>query len=341
MIIKYKGSPNNWNLYLGGNPSLTVEYPDKNAINTILNTDNIPDDYNLFYICFKDKFGEQGESYPIIWKYLTRKDLDNYYEKIKEYLNYIKTTNNVSTGGSNRGLNYDQYNEYLVKPIQYITKNNFPIDFIIISGNEAVHGGWEITFALRNIEIEIAVIENISRSAIQIDKLRYSEISDSKLIPYEVISSKLRSKEIKTASISNSGLLSANEKIIIPLRLSFVNNFNPTKCERPEFKDDKVFLMDAYEGDNSTIRKVYKKRDVMMRNISPSITKRYSYGSSWLLHSLEVDSNLSKIRQANTINLLCIFLMKKEAVHLFILKLVSLVYGKIKVICFWGRLQKI
>lgn len=299
--INYKGNVFDdktglWNSYLGGIGSFSVEFPDKEGMNTVINTDNWPSDYQLFYSCWENKFGERGESYPVVWKYLTKKDIDSYNSNIQKYFKYIESSSNTSIGG--HSMTRGDYNNMIIKPIKKLTNKKFPKDFLIVYGNEAIHGGWEWIFTLRGIELEIAVIENISNNAISIANITYSELVDDQLVAYDAVSRLIDDEQLKSTVISNTNMLSQKEKIIVPLRISFVNNFNRLNCKQPSLNEGKVFLMNGVEADNKTPKKIYKKREAMSENVYPEITERYNYGTSWKLHSLDIDGKSAEIRQA-------------------------------------------
>lgn len=291
-----------WDFYLQGREDYFVEYPDKEGMKVILDTERWPKDYHLFYSCYINNFGEQENVRPIIWKYLTRRDLENYYKNIEEYVDYIYDNYNVTSvrsGSLKAEREYIRYNSSLIKPLKNLTRNSFPEDFIVVYGFEGPHGGWELVFNPREIEVEIAVVENIYNRAIGIKNLRYSELNEYRLLPHDMVSKKLQHEKEKLTPISVTGILAAGEKIVIPLRLSFVNSFDLPKCQRPPNRDESIFLMNGVESDNSTPMKIYKRREAMSDNTYPSITKRYNYGPSWMLLALEVDSAPSKIRKAN------------------------------------------
>ncbi len=78
----------------------------------------------------------------------------------------------------------------------------------------------------------MVVIENISKNAISITNLTYSGLVDDQLVAYDAVSRLIDNEQLKSTAISNTNIPSQKEKILVPLRISFVNNFNRLNCKQ-------------------------------------------------------------------------------------------------------------
>ena len=283
-----KAAARNLRLALGGQQGYSLIFPDRDAAFTIAKTDRWPNAYSLFHVC-----DSSGEASPHLWKFVTRSDLESYSQRIGEYIQYItRSDSNISYL---QGVQHGPTERKVIDALLYITQEQMPSDFLLVLGGLAAHGGWELNFQPREIEIEIAAVENSSTKTISIGDLGFAATDFRTLTSYDEATKKLGLGSKSIMKPLTSGLLRPGEKIVIPLRLAFVLKFDVKKCNSPQYRGDPIELQSGYSG----MEKFHKSRQSMQMNSLPSATPRYTLGPAWQIRSLAVDGLTIPIRQAN------------------------------------------
>lgn len=282
-----------WKTYLGGRGLYRIAMPDINALRTVLDTDRWPSDYHLFH-----QINTNNTSVPVIWRSLTSDDLTSYELNIRHYYKAaFKTISDVNL------KYYIETDTKVLRGLRYISREGLPEGFMIVVGSPATHGGWELYLQLRDIELEVAVIENVSKHPITIGQLQVKEVLSNSLRSYERGNIMLDEGKHRKLDIYPARVLLTNEKIVIPTRIHFkypdrMYGFDDSELSSPRYaqtssNSGRVEIKHPY---NSSEHLFYKKVGVMKQNIPPRIVRRFDYGPAWKLESIEINSKTYPIR---------------------------------------------
>lgn len=297
-----------WKLYSGGESGRNFFISNRENLKTIFNTYKWPEKYQLYNMPIGVNENETIIYYfPTIWKYLKSDDLINYLDKVKIFYNKIydktdeKYKNNI----------FHEYKKIL-KGLNYITGGNYPDGFMLIFSELGAHGGWGLNSLIRDFELEIVVLENISENPIKIGSLYYYENNTKGVVEYNEFEKNINKKE-KISSIYPSEFLRIDEKLIIPIKINFVdsglsNFFRKNKDYLPivdstteENKNGIIKYYNPY-GISEEEEKNYlfsKKASLIKDEKYPVIPERFTFLKAIKLKSIDLDDKNYLLREAN------------------------------------------
>jgi len=206
----------------------------------------------------------------------------------------------------------------------FITRDYLPDDFFIVTLKCAVQCGDAVSFPSihktiipREVELLVAVLENISSQPIRIGSARVRDQSSVQRVRDGTTESAiLQTAPVKEASLFPPEILAPGEKLLVPLRFRSVYH----ETELWEFGNSRTRHREDVEADLTGVDAVYlpeySVRGPQLFSIDrstflafvdkPSVrdafTKEYIFGPSYQLDSIEVDGANMSLRQYNPKN---------------------------------------
>jgi len=293
----YLAQHREWTTYLGGSGGTSFAVPDVDALNTFLHSSHIPRRYHVYHYPAAQwqPSGSEQSTTPILWRSLTRGDLDRYDAQISEY---IRQAFGDGPAGSMRN--------YVIEGLQWLTRERLPRNFVLITGMPAPHHGWSFTATMPDLELEVAVFENIGKEPMAFGPLEFARWKGP-----------LRTQNASDTSLANaptgvrrllaSDVLAPNERVIVPTRVTFLTPdqsrrgrtpFYPTSAAQPPLLEVPIGI--RIENGRDAPAVVYKDPNQMNTStLPPKGGDRFDFGPSWRLQSVAVNGRRTEIRRAN------------------------------------------
>ena len=269
-----------WSLSRG-----SIDMPVVSDLKRYQTSDRWPEGYNFVYSDCSSKLDPIGCT--TIWRGARSSDAANYLSDMNAYdrllgLDYELTSEMEEIYGQN--LKYFGL-------VNYLAGDNWPDDFVVISGQ--FEGCTEINFTLdpRALILDVAFIENVSNNAVSIDGLLGSETG----------SAQLRKAVAGTGSPSGeiaveAGQLQPGETIAVPLAITFIAEGFGDQAE-----SEKVFKRIWATKPGTVFQSTGSVRKVREGFSPPKIFKpaTYAFGPELRLSGLVIDGKRIVFDQAS------------------------------------------
>jgi hypothetical protein len=261
----------------------------------ILNKQTWPDSMNMFYQESLEK-GRNPLDSMTVWRYLTLVDFNDYYSRLNLY------NSKVRSGDYKKGVTPEgkRATTKAIGLLEYLTKSGWPEFFLYAKATlqrDEPCVFLDFTVNQYSLAVDIAVIENFSSKALQIDQL----------IGRSVGSDQLREMGRSSAPIQESSLwaeaimLAPSERLIVPLAISFLSKKGEDESDsdaRKIFrrvaatKPGTVFQTEIYSKlrgipVKKELYSVRKMRDSFKPPAYPTQLD-YSFGPEWALTGLTI-----------------------------------------------------
>lgn len=295
-----------WQAFMGGRNSPTFFLPDVAAMDTYRGTPRMPEGYSVFH----SRWDTVG-----IWRYLRDDDLSDYNNRMQNFTVRFRGVEGTDRHTfQNSTLINDSYDDpgVLVPALQWLSQRGLPPNFLVVVGQPEPHGGWALRGLMRDLEVEVAVLENVGDQPLSIGDLGFRSWGDGRLRETGVTDENLTRAEIATRVLSPSGILAPDERIIVPTRISLV--YGDEGFSTAAGLSDRVLSFEASQsGEGLVDAQLYsasteqglvpfivsKYESDVRQNVQPTSPPRFDFGSAWLLEYLVVDGTQRPIRRAD------------------------------------------
>ncbi len=182
-----KGQPagSDMNTYLAGKGGWQLFVPDTRAAATVFGTLDWPSDYEFSSATFVNlaDFSSASAGYLLsIWRYITAADLAQYERQYHEYETRIIANQHFEASYSGSNIYNEEPSHFnIVRSLRYITQGGVPDGFMVVVGGPETHGGWAFSARVRDLELLVAVYENVTGSPINIGDFSYRELTQHSL----------------------------------------------------------------------------------------------------------------------------------------------------------------
>lgn len=196
----------------------SMALPDEDKL--IKSTQRWPEDMKFYYKGEDCKPGNY--SCITLWRYLAADDLGRFEERWQalqatmrvENPDFAATQDNneepVPTPGSGP-----------VKLLQYLTKDNWPEDFAVVTGVYGCGGSYDFSYYPRQMVMDVAVIQNVSSKPMTVGDLLGTQVEDTGLRPPAP-----PMRGVVAAGVvpipGAVGKLGPGERVLVPLKMTFV-----------------------------------------------------------------------------------------------------------------------
>lgn len=294
--------------------SRPVFIPDIQASETLFLTDKWPEGYEFLWWEY-NFWNESGSIYgPTIWRYLDPNDLKDYQSR---YLEYVGRAEQVAAQPNESaylepltgefGLVAGEYDfegiASAVEPIQYFTRNGMPERYAVVIGAPAGHYGYSFTAAPRDLDLVVAVLENVGGSSIELGSFRIKALDDMTIRTHAETQALLEPAVISERILWPAGLLGPGEKLLIPVRMELAldNEFHDADSLRAGEQvrrealslGPRVSFSDRLEG----APMFDKPTDGLRESVLPEPVEVFEYGPAWFIESFEVNGVVREFRE--------------------------------------------
>lgn len=189
-------------------------------------TDKWPRGFNFEYPKWDDVSEISSESViaeTSIWRYLRPDTLTDMVENWKKLNNAVGADN----GPTDETMKTEQF-------LRYVTRENFPEDFMVVTGStpSGCEGG-EVALSFsskpRDVYVELAVIRNTSGQRITLDNLLGAMAGKPLLRSVDTLKGLMAAQAQAIGGVQE---LEANQAVIVPLKIVFVDKNNGPTAER-------------------------------------------------------------------------------------------------------------
>ena len=286
-------SPTTLNVFSGGNSPYSFFLPDLEAMDEFLLDMKVPDGYYVYHTADR-----RGQTIPHIWRYLIRDDLSSYEHLMATYLARVRE--------ERPAYGFDHPN--IIRGLQWLTRNGLPEGFIIVKGEAQSHYGWQINATMRDLELEVLIVENVSDHSISVGNIEFKHMYSEDLRQGVMTDNILQNSESSERRLTNSQVLSAGEKVIIPIRISFVQNVPAIEYISPEYPNSSIpgrVDVPVYRVDFEShyFTKFAMQPVDIERDERPEFIERFDYGPAWLPTFVTIEGRRQPIRRADWSNI--------------------------------------
>ena len=222
-----------------------------------------------------------------LWRYMRNSDIDAFPSNYKIYVSRWPWTRQTP----------DQYDLKNLRLIRYLTREGWPEDFITIVGGYEGCGGFVFNYYQRSMNLEIALVRNLSARPLSIDNLIGVQTGSMKL---RALSESRRLERARAERLGDAPVtIAPNEVALIPVRISFV----PSERQRLDFgnlaaaegayrkriaaaRTGTIFKPEPLYGEE--IQFAGKRRESFPPPTAPAMND-YIYGPEIALRGLEVN----------------------------------------------------
>lgn len=325
-----------WRSYLGGTGHFNLFVPDVNAATTVFSSLDWPRDYNFYYPAWRSYAGDWTNvretagrridedsliEPPVIWRYLTVEDLDHYPDRYVHFTRLIGERHFSRLAWTGRYASHDiaegrQLNFSYVDSIRYLSRNGLPPNFMLVTGHAAPHGGWTFSASVRDLEIVIAVFENLGPRPVRVGSAVVKEIAQNTLRLPERTRELLQHSQRTEFLLYAPEILEPREKIIVPIRMQLGDDRGWRADDTREYKGQRGetvrFLLNKLANRGQSVIRVgstghllFQKRAGSFRQEqSPEYPERFDYGPSWAVESINLDGKPQNVRSFDETNFL-------------------------------------
>jgi hypothetical protein len=203
-----------------------MDFPLPETVQEVQSNDGWPDDIKLFYGCDPNDYFNLDEDPNYVfscsspWRYMSAADPSSYEDNLRRFRDMI-TDVYQRQYYENPRPNVMRY----LGLVRHITRNGFPQDLIPIVGTFDICGGsFDFGFYPRLLELDVAVIENLTSETLVVQDLL--GISFDRM--------DLRLEESAAAGTSSVlpvavGGLAPGERALVPVRMTFVQSNSLTQ----------------------------------------------------------------------------------------------------------------
>lgn len=292
-FYRYLASNREWTTYLGGSTD-SFFVPDVEAIDTFLNTEEYPSGYRVLQSTIWDESTSRERSIPTLWRFMTQEDLRTYEQAMARY--HQRFTNRTAGDAQN----------YMVSGLRWLASEELPDEFILVTGAPAMHGGWETRAVMPDLEVEVAVLENVGEMPMAISALQLRRFAGG-LRRQSVTDDALTAAESAERPLIASNTLAPGERIIVPTRVTFITEERSHQPQNASYEPIhgrpdlvQVPITTRWEEGGNVLVVLPKARERAFENaVPPPGGMRFDYGSSWSLESVLVNGERTLIRRAD------------------------------------------
>lgn len=196
-----------------------MSLPDDDKI--VRSTARWPDDMKFYYKGDDCKPGNY--SCIMLWRYLVTEDVQRFEERWQAHQAMMRVEN------PDFAATMDSNEEPIPTPgsgplklLSYLTKDNWPEDFVVVVGSyNGCGGGYDFSYYPRQMVLDIAVVQNVSSKAITVGELLGTQVEDSGLRPPAP-----PMRGVVAAGVvpidGKVGKLAPGERALVPLKMTFV-----------------------------------------------------------------------------------------------------------------------
>lgn len=306
-------SAQDWKTYLAGTGRFELFVPDVSAAATVFGSLEWPRNYEFAtrkFVSYPSE-GENGAYLRPIWRYVVADDFTNYERRYKEYqtrlLADLRSDRHWTSRTGGHDVYYWQQSYFnIVRSLKFITQGGVPEGFMAITGNPGVHGGWAFSAQVRDLELLIAVYENVTESAINIGPFTYRETVRLSLRTERETDEILSNNIPKNKKLFPIITLTPGEAILIPIRVQFALPEQDIEREtNPTWNVSGLSIRRVGNEDILSYADVFEKRMSAYRNpMQARLERRFDFGPAWTIESVVINGTKSSIRQYDTDNFL-------------------------------------
>ncbi|MDO9384436.1 MAG: hypothetical protein Q7T86_16410 [Hyphomicrobiaceae bacterium] len=197
----------------------SMALPDEDKI--IRSTQRWPDDLKFYYKGEDCKPGNY--SCITLWRYLAADDLGRFEERWQAQQAIMRVENpDFAAAQDTNEEPIPTPGSGPIKLLQYLTKDTWPDDFVVVTGSyNGCGGGYDFSYYPRQMVMDVAVIQNVSSKAITVGDLLGTQVEDTGLRPPAA-----PMRGVVAAGIvpipGAVGKLAPNERVLVPLKMTFV-----------------------------------------------------------------------------------------------------------------------
>lgn len=197
----------------------SLALPDEDKV--IRATQRWPDDMKFYY---KGDACPPGDYSCIsLWRYLNADDLGRFEERwqAQQAMMRIENPDFAATMDSNEEP-IPTPGSGPLKLLQYLTKDTWPDDFVVIVGSyNGCGGGYDFSYFPRQMVLDVAVIQNVSSKPMSVGELLGTHVEDTGLRPPAP-----PMRGVVAAGVvpipGTVGKLAPGERALVPLKMTFV-----------------------------------------------------------------------------------------------------------------------
>lgn len=186
-----------------------------------------PDGYNFMYgKCAEGAARNSIVECTSIWRYANSKDIDNYSENVRiqerslglDSLGAGADPTIKDSAPLDESESVSDSSDRYFRLIRYLTRDGWPDDFLALVGNYNGCGGFGFELHVRQLVLDVALIENVGRDQIVLDGLLGNESVNRGLRKTQ---SSLDLGSLSPVVINSRIEIKPGEKALVPLRLVF------------------------------------------------------------------------------------------------------------------------
>lgn len=197
----------------------SMALPDEGKL--IASTQRWPDDMKFYYKGENCKPGNYG--CITLWRYLQSDDLGRFEERWQAQQAMMRVENpDFAATMDNNEEPIPTPGSGPIKLLQYLTKDAWPDDFVVVVGSyNGCGGGYDFSYYPRQMVLDVAVIQNVSSKPMTVGDLLGTQVEDTGLRPPAP-----PMRGVVAAGVvpipGSVGKLAPGERVLVPLKMTFV-----------------------------------------------------------------------------------------------------------------------